>query len=54
MTGFDWFLVGLWTVGILTTVLTVNRPRDPISPVVASVIVLLDLALIAGLLITRY
>jgi hypothetical protein len=53
MTWFDYILLGLWILGALLTVGQIGKPRQPTTPSVGVIIVVLDLLLIAGLLATR-
>lgn len=53
MSPFDWFLIGLWTMGAIATILMVGKQRTVITPGTAAFMVSLDAALIVGLLISR-
>lgn len=53
MTWFDWLLVGLFTLGMVSTVLTVGEPRKALGPGATAFIVVIDVAFIIGILATR-
>lgn len=50
MTWFGWLLVGNWAAASLSAVWRVGRPAKPVSPAAAMVAVLIDAALIVGVL----
>lgn len=53
MIWFDWLLVGLFTLGMVSTVLTVGEPRKALGPGATAFIVVIDVAFIIGILATR-
>lgn len=46
-----WTLVGLFTVNALLTVKDVNRPRKPITPGIATIVVAIAALLVTGIII---
>ena len=53
MRAFDWILVAWWLFGTVLVVASVGKPRKPTEPSTAAIVVLINIALIAGLLISR-
>lgn len=50
---FDWLLVGVWVLSIISTIATIGKPRDPTTPAVAVGATIVHLLLIVGMLITH-
>ncbi len=53
MDWFLWLVVATWAVAALVTVARVGRPRSATTPREATLVVVIDAALIVGMLITR-
>lgn len=53
MSGFDWFLVAWWLFNVVMAVAMIGRPRRPIDPAAAAIVVVIYAAFIAGLFISR-
>lgn len=53
MNWIDWILVGVLTLGALSTIAIIGRPREPLDPGVAAWLVLINVLLIIGLLLTH-
>lgn len=53
MSGFDWFLIGWWSLGIVLTPLFVGKPREPRTGKEAAIATGITFALIVCLLWTR-
>lgn len=53
MTWFDWFLVVLFSVSVVANIALIGKPRKPISPLDAVVLLIFNGFMIAALLVTR-
>lgn len=53
MSGFDWFLVAWILFGAFLMIANVGKPRRPTEPLTAAIALLINVALVAGLLISR-
>jgi len=51
MTVFDWLICLLMGAGALLNVRDVGKPRDPITPGLAALVVLINFAIILGIVL---
>jgi hypothetical protein len=50
MTWFDWILVAWLTLGVVLTIALIGKPRKPITPGVAVATLVINSALVLGVL----
>lgn len=53
MTWFDWALIGWLTLGAVSAVAFVGKPRQPIAPGVAVATVLVNALIVVGVVAVR-
>lgn len=53
MNWMDWLVVAYFGVNAFGTIVIVNRPRKPLEPLAAAIVVLIYAALILGVLMTH-
>jgi hypothetical protein len=53
VTAYDWVLIGWWGLGTLLTISLIGRKRDPITPGQAMWVLILNVTLTVGMLMTR-
>ena len=51
MSWFGWCLIGLWTLGAITTITTIGKPRKPMTPRSAAISVIIIATMIVCLIL---
>lgn len=53
MTWFDWTLISYLAIGAVGSVLLIGQPRGPIQPSTALLTLIVNAAIVAGLVVIR-
>ena len=49
--GWFWFLIGWWSLNAILTIANIGRKRDPITPLAATITVIISALLIIGMFV---